>query len=135
MHDYKNEAIILFLGANPSDTTQLELPKEAQAIDDRLRNTELRDQFKIEQQWEPKAQQIPGKIMRFNPSVRKYVSENADEKLYSVIYEREDGMQAFNHSLKDFVDREYISRAAAFEISPNPEQLKMWLKGITTKAS
>ncbi|MCA9068455.1 MAG: PilT/PilU family type 4a pilus ATPase [Planctomycetaceae bacterium] len=74
-------------------------------------------------------------IMRFNPSVRKYVSENADEKLYSVIYEREDGMQAFNHSLKDFVDREYISRAAAFEISPNPEQLKMWLKGITTKAS
>ena len=69
MHDYKNEAIILFLGANPSDTTQLELPKEAQAIDDRLRNTELRDQFKIEQQWEPKAQQIPGKIMRFNPTI------------------------------------------------------------------
>lgn len=74
-------------------------------------------------------------IMRFNPSVRKYVSENADEKLYSVIYEREDGMQAFNHSLQSFVDKEYISRAAAFEISPNPEQLKMWLKGITTKAS
>ncbi len=74
-------------------------------------------------------------IMRFNPSVRKYVSENNDEKLYSVIYEREDGMQAFNHSLKSFVDLEYISRAAAFEISPNPEQLKMWLKGITTKAS
>jgi twitching motility protein PilT len=44
-------------------------------------------------------------------------------------------MQAFNHSLKHFVDLEYISRAAAFEISPNPEQLKMWLKGITTKAS
>jgi twitching motility protein PilT len=74
-------------------------------------------------------------VMRFNPSVRKYVSENADEKLYSVIFEREDGMQAFNHSLKHFVDLEYISRAAAFEISPNPEQLKMWLKGITTKAS
>jgi hypothetical protein len=33
------------------------------------------------------------------------------------------------------VNREYISRADAFEISPNPEQLKMWLKGITTKAS
>jgi twitching motility protein PilT len=74
-------------------------------------------------------------IMRFNPSVRKYVSEIQDEKLYSVIYSREDGMQAFNHSLKDFVDKEYISRHAAFEISPNPEQLKMWLKGITTKAS
>jgi twitching motility protein PilT len=74
-------------------------------------------------------------VMRFNPSVRKYVSENQDEKLYSVIYSKEDGMQAFNHSLKDFVDREYISRHAAFEISPNPEQLKMWLKGITTKAS
>lgn len=74
-------------------------------------------------------------VMRFNPSVRKYVSENEDEKLYSVIYGREDGMQAFNHSLQDFVNREFISRAAAFEISPNPEQLKMWLKGITTKVS
>ncbi len=74
-------------------------------------------------------------VMRFNPSVRKFVAENEDDKLYSVIFEREDGMQAFNHSLKSFVDQEYISRAAAFEISPNPEQLKMWLKGITTKAS
>lgn len=74
-------------------------------------------------------------IMRFNPSVRKYVAENADDKLYSVIFGQEDGMQAFNHSLKDFIDRELISRADAFEISPNPEQLKMWMKGITTKAN
>ncbi|MCA9117622.1 MAG: PilT/PilU family type 4a pilus ATPase [Planctomycetaceae bacterium] len=74
-------------------------------------------------------------VLRFNPSVRKYVSENQDEKIYSVIYGREDGMQAFNHSLQDFVEREFISRADAFEISPNPDQLKMWLKGITTKVN
>ncbi|QDT38779.1 type IV pilus twitching motility protein PilT [Stratiformator vulcanicus] len=74
-------------------------------------------------------------IMRFNPSVKKFVAEQEDEKLYSVIYEREDGMQAFNHSLQHFLDQDIVSRAAAFEISPNPEQLKMWMKGITTKSS
>ncbi|MEM1060814.1 MAG: PilT/PilU family type 4a pilus ATPase [Planctomycetota bacterium] len=72
-------------------------------------------------------------IMRFNPSVRKFVSEGEDEKLYSVIYGQEDGMQAFNHSLESFIDREVVSRAQALEISPNPEQLRMWLKGIKTK--
>ena len=42
-------------------------------------------------------------------------------------------MQLFNDSLYDFVDREYISREAAFEISPNIEELKMRLKGIEVK--
>ncbi len=69
MHEYKMEAVILFLGANPSNQTQLDLAKEAQAIGDQLRSTDLRDQFRIEQQWEPKAQQIPGKILRFRPTI------------------------------------------------------------------
>ncbi|QDT65888.1 type IV pilus twitching motility protein PilT [Calycomorphotria hydatis] len=74
-------------------------------------------------------------VMRFNPSVRKFVAENEDDRLYSVIYGQEDGMQAFNHSLKHFLDEDIVSREAALEISPNPEQLKMWMKGIVTKVS
>ena len=46
---------------------------------------------------------------------------------------RDEGMQLFNDSLYDFVDREFISREAAFEISPNIEELKMRLKGIEVK--
>lgn len=73
-------------------------------------------------------------IMTFNPTVRKLVMENEDEKLHGAIrIGRDEGMQLFNDSLYDFVDREFISREAAFEISPNIEELKMRLKGIEVK--
>lgn len=73
-------------------------------------------------------------IMTFNPTVRKLVMEGEDEKLAGAIrIGKEEGMQLFNDSLYDFVDREYISREAAFEVSPNVEELKMKLKGIEVK--
>ncbi|MCA9086499.1 MAG: PilT/PilU family type 4a pilus ATPase, partial [Planctomycetaceae bacterium] len=73
-------------------------------------------------------------IMLFNPTVRKLVMENEDEKLHGAIrIGRDEGMQLFNDSLYHFVTKEYISREAAFEISPNIEELKMRLKGIEVK--
>ncbi|MCH2201516.1 MAG: PilT/PilU family type 4a pilus ATPase [Fuerstiella sp.] len=73
-------------------------------------------------------------IMTFNPTVRKLVMEGADEKLSAAIrIGKEEGMQLFNDSLYDFVTRDYISREAAFEVSPNIEELKMKLKGIEVK--
>ena len=75
-------------------------------------------------------------IMTFNPTVRKLVREKQDEKLASAIrIGKEEGMQVFNDSLKDFIDRELINRADAFEISPNPDELKMVLRGIDVKAA
>ena len=75
-------------------------------------------------------------IMVFNPTVRKLVMENTDEKLASAIRLcKEEGMQLFNDSLYYFIQKEFISRADAFEISPNKEELKMVLKGIQVKAS
>ena len=75
-------------------------------------------------------------IMRFNPTVRKLVREEQDEKLHAAIrIGKEEGMQVFNDSLKSFIDRELISRGDAFEISPNPDELKMVLKGIDVKAA
>ena len=73
-------------------------------------------------------------IMKFNPTVRKLVREESDEKLPAAIrIGKDEGMQQFNDSLKSFIDREFISRADAFEISPNPDELKMMLKGIDVK--
>ena len=43
-------------------------------------------------------------------------------------------MQLFNDSLYYFVTNDFISRATAFEVSPNVENLKMMLKGIDVKA-
>lgn len=74
-------------------------------------------------------------IMRFNPTVRKLILESQDEKLSAAIrIGKDEGMQVFNDSLYYFVQNEFISRAAAFEISPNVEELKMMLKGIEVKA-
>lgn len=75
-------------------------------------------------------------IMRFNPTVRKLILEGSDEKLSSAIrLGVDEGMQLFNDSLYSFIQRELISPHAAFEISPNVEELKMMIKGIKVKAS
>jgi twitching motility protein PilT len=73
-------------------------------------------------------------IMTFNPTVRKLVLEDEDEKLSSAIrIGKDEGMQVFNDSLYHFIQKETISRSDAFEISPNVEELKMKLKGIDVK--
>ena len=75
-------------------------------------------------------------IMRFNPTVRKLVLEEQDEKLAAAIrIGKEEGMQMFNDSLYFFINKEFISRATAYEVSPNVEELKMQLKGINVKAA
>lgn len=71
-------------------------------------------------------------IMTFNPTVRKLVLEEHDEKLPDAIRMCAlEGMQDFTMSLKSLVDAELIDRATAFEVAPNVEALKMALKGIS----
>jgi twitching motility protein PilT len=75
-------------------------------------------------------------IMTFNPTVRKLILEGEDEKLPQAMrLGKEEGMQRFNESLYQFIQKDMISRAAAFEISPNVEELKMLIKGIDVKAA
>jgi twitching motility protein PilT len=75
-------------------------------------------------------------IMTFNPTVKKLILEEQDEKLPTAMrIGKEEGMQRFNESLYAFLQKDMISRAAAFEISPNVEELKMMIKGIDVKAA
>ncbi|TWT31043.1 Twitching mobility protein [Posidoniimonas corsicana] len=70
-------------------------------------------------------------IMNFTPLIRKLVLEEQDSKLGDAIrIGAEDGMQNFTQSLKGLVDKELIDRTVAMEVAPDPEQLKMALKGI-----
>jgi twitching motility protein PilT len=82
-------------------------------------------------------QRVPTvEIMIFTPMVKKLIREAEDQKLPDAIrIGANEGMQDFTMSLKDLVQRELIDRATAFEVAPNPESLKMALKGIEVKDS
>src|SRR3954462_11257215 len=71
-------------------------------------------------------------IMRTNPTVRKLLLNEEDNKLGDAIrIGKEEGMQDFTESLRQLVVAEKIERATAFEVAPSVETLKMALKGIT----
>jgi twitching motility protein PilT len=71
-------------------------------------------------------------IMRTNPTVRKLIRNEEDNKLADAIrIGKEEGMQDFTESLRKLVVEEKIERATAFEVAPSVESLKMALKGIT----
>jgi twitching motility protein PilT len=70
-------------------------------------------------------------IMTFTPMIRKLILESKDEKLADAIrIGAAEGMQDFTMSLKSLIDQELIDRPTAFEVAPNPDLLKMTLKGI-----
>lgn len=74
-------------------------------------------------------------LMIFTPTIRKLILQAEDAKLPAAIRNgRPEGMQQFEDSLLDFVNRGYISRAAAIEAAPNPESFKMKIKGINVQA-
>ncbi len=80
-------------------------------------------------------QRVPTvEIMMFNPTVRKLILEEQDNKLSDAIrIGATEGMQDFTMSLKHLVTDRLIDRATAFEVAPNIEALKMALKGIEVK--
>jgi twitching motility protein PilT len=70
-------------------------------------------------------------VMTFSPSVRKLILEDNDERLPDLIrMSANEGMQDFTLSLKELVDRKLIDQSVALEVAPNPEALRMALKGI-----
>ncbi|MEZ6098569.1 MAG: PilT/PilU family type 4a pilus ATPase [Pirellulaceae bacterium] len=70
-------------------------------------------------------------VMTFNATIRKLILEGEDEKLSDAIrMGAEEGMQDFTRSLKLLLDDDLIDRPTAFEVAPNPDALKMALKGI-----
>jgi twitching motility protein PilT len=74
-------------------------------------------------------------IMFFTPMIQKLVLENQDHKLPDAIrIGQEEGMQDFTMSLKQLLDDELIDRPTAFAVAPNPDALKMAIKGIEAKA-
>jgi twitching motility protein PilT len=85
----------------------------------------------------PGIQRVPAvEIMLFNPSVRKLLLNGEDDRLSDAIrLGAKEGMRDFTYSLKELVLNRLVDRATALEVAPNPEALKMALKGIDAKES
>ena len=74
-------------------------------------------------------------VMIFNPTIRELVVKGEDKKLPDAIrIGYLEGMVDFNENLRILVERGDIDKSVALEVSPNPDQLKMVLKGIKVSA-
>jgi twitching motility protein PilT len=75
---------------------------------------------------------VPAVEVLFNNATsQKLIAGGEDKKLADLIRgSKEEGMQDFNMSLVDLINVGLVSKKAALQYSPNPEQLKMNLQGI-----
>ncbi len=72
-------------------------------------------------------------IMFANPTIRKLIDEKRDDEISKVIRGcYQEGMMDFNECLRRLVEEEYITTEVAYAASPNPQELKMRLKGISS---
>jgi twitching motility protein PilT len=80
----------------------------------------------------PGVQRVPtNEIMIMNPTIKELIIKGEDKKLPDAIrIGFNEGMLDFTESLTQLVQRGDIERSVALEVAPNPEQLKMALKGI-----
>lgn len=70
-------------------------------------------------------------IMFSNPSIRKLIREERDNEIIDVIRASyDDGMIDFTEHLRRLVDSGFIDVQTAYAAAPNPDELKMALKGI-----
>jgi len=80
----------------------------------------------------PGVHRVPtNEIMILNPTIRDLIIKQEDKKLGDAIrIGFQEGMLDFTESLTQLVLNGLVDRAAALEVAPNPEALKMALKGI-----
>jgi twitching motility protein PilT len=85
----------------------------------------------------PGASRVPtNEIMIVNPTIRKLIAEAQDAKIPDAIkIGYLEGMVDFNENLRQLVERGDVVKEVALEVSPNPDQLKMLLKGIKVATS
>jgi twitching motility protein PilT len=88
---------------------------------------------KLLQSIKPGLHRVPAvEIMFASPTVRKLIDEKREDEIAKVIRASQaEGMLDMNECLKKLVEEEYIELNTAYAASPNPQELKMRLKGIS----
>ncbi len=85
----------------------------------------------------PGVHRVPAvEIMFASPTIRKLIDEKRDDEIAKVIRaSQSEGMLDMNECLKRLVESEFIETGVAYAASPNPQELKMRLKGIDSGGS
>ncbi len=80
-------------------------------------------------------QRVPAvEILLQSAPTRKFILEGREHELEEVIKSHtQDGMQTFNQSLMDLVEKELIHPKEGEKASPSPEEFRMRLRGIGSK--
>ncbi len=75
-------------------------------------------------------------IMMTNASIRKLIREERDNEIIDVIRAcYADGMVDFTENLRRLVETGFIDHPTAYAAAPNPDELKMALKGIKSASA
>jgi len=79
----------------------------------------------------PGVPRVPATEVLLNvPVVQKLIAKERDADLADVIRAGEEGMRSFTESLHWLIENDFIDVGTACAAAPNPEELKMRLKGI-----
>jgi len=69
LKDMHGKTRILFLAANPTDTTRLRLDEEVRAIDQALQQAKFRDAFNIQTHWAVRVRDLQPLLLRHEPTI------------------------------------------------------------------
>jgi hypothetical protein len=75
----RKKKTILFLAANPKNSTPLRLGKEVQEISDALQRSKKRDKFQLEQEWAVTHTDMRRAVLDYNPQIVHFSGHGAGE--------------------------------------------------------
>ncbi|MEG4070856.1 AAA-like domain-containing protein [Microcoleus sp. Pol11C2] len=75
----RNKKTILFLAANPKNTTPVDLQKEAKEVAEGLQRSKKADKFQLEQQWAVTPREMQRAILDYKPEIVHFSGHGAGE--------------------------------------------------------
>ncbi len=88
---------ILFLGANPEETTHLRIDREARDIEEGLKLAQQRDRFELETKWAVRVKDLRRAIMEELPQIVHFSGHGGGDE--GLVLENESGESQFVHSV------------------------------------
>lgn len=84
-----DKVIILFLAANPMDTTRLRSDEEVRSIDHALRQSEFRDRFNLQKHGAVRVSDLQSLLLRYEPDIVHFSGHGSD--IGEIVLEDDDG--------------------------------------------